>query len=414
MKVSSLIIIFIIYLTSFQYISSNPSYEDYTFIFLEKFRIGHKSKEINMILNSLISQSILFTNSKRDYSQEIQRNRKSDVLIDKLDFNGDVMYEFPFKLKLDDTKINNNKIQGIFGLGIDKDNSNALVDTLYEDKLISDKVLEFEVVEEGSKDALYLDFEPTISDYYYANLSSRDDFEDFFYSEAWIVDLTHIIFGSNKKELAFNNSLEVKGKAAIDTRTKYIYIPKDYLKYIQRAWNINRDGCKTILDSETDEKYFRCNLTMEDYIYSLPSLYLIMGGYGYRLKPEDLFEKEDKYYNSLIRFIDEENDLWILGIPFLREYKTLFDYTRTRVGFSGEDILNYKEEYDKWVAQTAEKDSSLFSGSIVDNIIVCIGTIIGICIILYVAFYSYKYWKDEKDNHFKLDEEYDKKKLYGP
>ena len=413
MKVSYLLILFI-YFNSFQYISSNPSYEDYTFLFLEKFRIGSKAKEINMILNSLISQSILFTNSKRDYAQEIQRYRKSDVLIDKLDFNGDIMPEFPFKLKLDDTKINNNKIQGIFGLGIDKDNSNALVDTLYENKLISDKVLEFEVVEEGSKDALYLDFEPSISDYYYANLSNRDDFEDFFYSEAWIVDLTHIIFGSNKKELSFNNSLEIRGKVAIDTRTKYIYIPKDYLKYIQRAWNINGEGCKTILDSETEEKYFRCNLTMEDNIYSLPSLYLIIGGYGYRLKPEDLFEKENKHYNCLIRFIDEENDLWILGIPFLREYKTLFDYTRKRVGFNGEDILNYKEEYDRWVIQTAEKDSSIFSGSIVDNIIVIIGTITGICIILYVAFYSYKYWKGEKDKHFPLDEEYDKKKLYGP
>ena len=412
MKFFSLLLI-LIYLITFQNISSNPSYEDYTFLFLEKFKIGSKSKEINMILNSLISESILFTNSKRDYSQEIQRKRKSDILIDKLNFNGDIMPEFPFKLKLDDTKINNNKIQGIFGLGINKDNSNTLVDTLYQNKLINDKVLEIEVIEEGSKDALYLDFEPKISDYFYANLTSRENFEDFFYSEAWICDLSHIIFGSNKEQLSFNNSLEVKGKVALDTRTKYIYIPKNYIKYIQRMWGINGEGCKTILDSETEEKYFRCNSSMENNIYSMPSLYLIIGGYGYRLKPEDLFEKEDKYFNCLIRFFDEENDLWILGIPFMREYKILFDYSRTRVGFSGEDILNYKEEYDKWVINTAEKDSSIFSGYTVEKIILIIGTIVGICIILYVAFKLHQYWKFENNNHFKLEEEYDKKKIYG-
>ena len=72
MKVKFLLLIFT-YLITFQYISSNPSFEDYTFLLVEKFKIGRKGKEINMILNSLISESILFTNSKRSYSQEIQR-----------------------------------------------------------------------------------------------------------------------------------------------------------------------------------------------------------------------------------------------------------------------------------------------------------------------------------------------------
>ena len=94
------------------------------------------------------------------------------------------------------------------------------------------------MAEEDSKDALYLEFEPKINNYYFADLSSRDDFEDFLYSEGWICDLSHIIFGSNKKELSFNNSLEIKGKVVFDTRTKYIYIHKNYLKYIQRICSI--------------------------------------------------------------------------------------------------------------------------------------------------------------------------------
>ena len=68
---NSLINIFIA-LNIFSSIITNPSYEEYSFLFLEKFKIGPKSKEINMILNSITSKSVLFTNSKRDYSQEIQ------------------------------------------------------------------------------------------------------------------------------------------------------------------------------------------------------------------------------------------------------------------------------------------------------------------------------------------------------
>ena len=84
----------------------------------------------------------------------------------------------------------------------------------------------------------------------------------------------------------------------------------------------------------------------------MPSIYFIIGGYGYLLKAEDLFEKNEDKYTCLIRFINEEEDLWILCVPFLREYKILFDRNKTRVGFSGEDIMNYKEEYDNWVIES--------------------------------------------------------------
>ena len=141
-----------------------------------------------MILNSISSKSVLFTNSKRDYSQEIQRNRKSDVLIDKLNFNGEIIPSFPFNLKLDETKLNNPKIQGEFGLGIDKDNSNVLVDTLYENKIIKDKILEIEVRQEKNKDVLYLNFEPNMDGFTYCDLTSKLN-ENNFYFQAWICNM---------------------------------------------------------------------------------------------------------------------------------------------------------------------------------------------------------------------------------
>ena len=412
MKVAPNLLNILVIVSLLQIISSNPSYEEYSFVFLEKFRIGPRYKEINMILNSISSKSILFTNSKRDYSNEIQKNRKSDVLIDKLNFNGEIIPSFPFNLKLDETKLNNPKIQGEFGLGIDSDNSNVLVDTFYENKIINDKILQIELDEEDKKDVLFLDFEPNVNDFTFCNLSSRLD-EDHFYSDAWICDLSHIVIGSNIGELSWNNFLETNGRAVIDTRTKYIYIPKEYMKYISNIWGINGEGCKIVLDTETEEKYFKCNLTMEQNIYSMPSIYFIIGGYGYRLKSENLFENDGKYFNSLIRFIDEDNDLWVLGVPFLRKYKVLFDYNQARVGFSGEDIMDYKNEYEKWVTDTAEKKSKLFQGYTRETIIFIIGTIIGTCIICYCAFWLYRTWNRGRNKYYvQTDEKYNKEENY--
>ena len=413
MKVFSNFLNILIISSLLQIISPNPSYEDYSYLSLEKFKIGSRSKEINMILNTIISKSVLFTNSKRDYSEEIQKNRKSDVLIEKINFKGEIIPSFPFNLKLDETQLNNPKIHGEFGLGIDKDNSNVLVDTLYENKIINDKILELGIIQEDKKEILSLNLEPLIDDFIFCNLSSKLE-EDNYYSQAWICDLSHIIIGSNKDDLSWNNTLETNGKVVFDSRTKYIYIPKNYLKYISTIWSINGEGCKVVLDRDSQEKYFKCNSTMEKHIYSMPSIYLIIGGYGFRLKPEDLFEKDGKEIKSIIRFINEDQDLWILGIPFFREYQILFDYNRTRVGFKGENIMNYKEHYDKWVIDTAEKNSKLFYGYTQETIAFIIGTIVGICIIFYVTFWLYRNWRRGTNKYFpQTDELADKTKHYN-
>ena len=356
----SLINIFIAF-NIFSSIITNPSYEEYSFLFLEKFKIGPKSKEINMILNSISSKSVLFTNSKRDYSQEIQRNRKSDVLIDKLNFNGEIIPSFPFNLKLDETKLNNPKIQGEFGLGIDKDNSNVLVDTLYENKILKDKILEIEVLQENNKDVLYLNFEPNMNGFTYCDLTSKLN-ENNFYSQAWICNISHAIIGSNKGELTWNKTIEVEGKAVFDTRTKYIYVPKDYMKYITNLWDINSAECKLVHELASDEKYYSCSLGMKNRITSMHSIYFVIGGFGYRLKAQDLFENDGKHLNCVIRFFNDDKNLWILGVPFLREYKAIFDFEYAKIGFKGGDILNFKQDYEKWSHEVAEQESQFFNG----------------------------------------------------
>ena len=419
MKVFSKLLNFLIISTLFILIKTTPSYEEYSKLFLDKIRIGSQSKEISLILSTLTSKTVLFTNSKRPYAQEIQRGRKSDVLIDKVSFAGQKIESFPFNLAIDETKLNNKDIQGIFGLGIDKEKTNDLIDILYDNQLITSKVIELDIEEGDKEDRAVLNLSPSTNDFTYCDLSKKKILSsDDFYYEAWICDLSHMVIGSTKADLVWKNTIEVKGEVAFDSRTKYIYVPKDYMKYITNLWNINSAECKLVHALSNDEKFYSCSLGMKNRISDMQSIYFVIGGYGYRLKANDLFENDGKHLNCVIRFFNDDKNLWILGVPFLREYKTIFDFDNAKIGFKGGDILNFKQDYDKWTKEVAEKENQFFNeyfkGYSWEKIIMIIGTIVGSLIILYVMFWLYRNCDRQNSKyHIELKEQYDKKEFYN-
>ena len=418
MKITFIFIHLFIILLLFTFITTgNPSYEEYTELYIDNIRIGSQSKLISLILNTISSKTVLFTNSKRPYAQQIQKGRKSDVLIDKVSIAGEKIDSFPFNLQIDDTQLNNINIQGELGLGIDKEKTCDLVDVLYDNDLISSKVIELELIEgQGDNDdKVALNLEPKVSDFRFCDLASKKflSSNDFYY-ESWICDLSHIILGSTKKDLLWNNTIEVKGKVAFDTRTKYVYIPKDYMKHITNEWNINDIDCKVVHDEESDEKYYSCDKSVKSKIFNMPSIYFIMDGYGFRLEAPDVFEIDGKKINCLIRFYNDNNDLWVLGIPFLREYKTVFDYEKKKIGFNGGTIVNYQKEYEKYTKEVEKKEKEgFFSSYSWEKIIMIIGAIIGTLIILYVMFWLYRNCRRQTSKyHIELNEQYDKKEFY--
>ena len=236
--------------------------------------------------------------------------------------------------------------------------------------------------------------------------------DDDYYHNAWIVKLSHIILGSTKKELTWDNAIEVDGHATFDSKTKYIYIPKECMKNIEKAWNINE--CKLVHDSESDEKYYSCTEDIESKLNTMNSIYFVMGGYGYKLRAQDLFEHDGKKFHCLIRFYNDENNLWILGAPFLINYNLVLDYDNTKVGLNGESIINYTEEYEKYEKEIEEQKKGFFEKYTWEKVLVIIGTIVGILIIIYVMFWLYRNFRREKPKyHIELNEQYDKKEIYN-
>ena len=401
----------IIYLLSF--IICKSSYEDYTTIILQKIRIGSQSKEISLIMNTLSTKTILFTNSKKPYASEIQRGRKSDVLIDKIQFDGQKIQSFPFNLKIDNTKLNDQDIQGEIGLGVDKDNSTDFIDILYENQIIAHKAIGFEYKEK--EDRFVFNLNPKVNDFKFSSLSQKKNFNssDFYY-ESWISDISHILIGSTLDQLDWKNTITVKGEVAFDSRTKYIYIPKDYMKYISDSWKINASDCKLAHDLENDEKYYICSNDKKNQISEMPSLYFIIGGYGYRMQAKDLFEKDGNKNICLIRFYKDINNLWILGLPFLKEYQMVLDYDNARIGFNGGDILNFTNDYEKWINEDINIIVKLLKGYSDEKKIMIAGTIIGTIIILYVLFWLYRSCRRDKPKyHIELQDQFDKKEYYN-
>lgn len=392
---------------------NNPSYERYTSLFFDNVKIGDPSKEISLILNTVSTQSVLFTNEKRPYYQEIQKEKRTNIFKDKVSFDGHVVKSFKFNLEVDDTNLNNKAIQGELGLGIDDKNTSEFINNLYDSKLINSRAIEIDFKELEKEDKVTLNFSPNKKSFNYCNISSKRFLaDDDYYHNAWIVKLSHIILGSTKKELTWDNAIEVDGHATFDSKTKYIYIPKEYMKNIEKAWNINE--CKLVHDSESDEKYYSCTEDIESKLNTMNSIYFVMGGYGYKLRAQDLFEHDGKKFHCLIRFYNDENNLWILGAPFLINYNLVLDYDNTKVGLNGESIINYTEEYEKYEKEIEEQKKGFFEKYTWEKVLVIIGTIVGILIIIYVMFWLYRNFRREKPKyHIELNEQYDKKEIYN-
>ena len=388
---------------------------NYTYPLLYKVRIGSQSTEIKLLLNSFSANNLLFTNTNRNYYKQISEGRKSDAFMDKLEFNGQIIRDFPFTLLMDNTGLNSQEIQGEFGLGIDKDNKNDLVENLLFNQIITKRKLILEVSNDLKSININLDTELYSNEFKYCNLSSKDNL-DLTYNEAWICDLSHIInieddtMKSNSESL-LENADEVKAKAVFDTRQKNLIFPSNYLAKFKNFIELNK--CKIITDKSLDEKYIQCD--KDNVISKKKSIYFLIDGYGLSFKVEELFEDDGKYINSIIKFSDSLNkyNLFIFGIPLFKKYNNLFDYDNKSIGFKGDGIYDLTNAYNIWLqknnivkgAKEVINNKTENNGNVnyKEQIAKIFGIIIGVSIIVCVLYHQYR--RRNGKLHSKLIEE---------
>ena len=366
---------------------------NYTYPLLYTVRIGSQSTEIKLLLNSFISNNLLFTNSNRKYFKEISEGRKSDAFLDKLEFNGQIIPDFPFTLILDNTGFNLQEIQGEFGLGIDKDNKNDLVENLFFNQIITERKLILETSKDLKSVEINLNTELTANEFKFCNLTRKSDL-DSIYSQAWVCDLTHIIEIEDNRvksntESIFENANPIEARAVFDTRQKYIILPTKYLEILSHFFGLK--NCKIIKEKFEGEKYFQCN-NKKSLINDKKSLYFIIDGYGFIFNMNELFEDDGKNINSIIRFSDSVNkhNLFIFGISLFKKYNVMFDYDNKVIGFKGDSIYDFSNIYKEWLEKKSiikiTSKEAKDEGNFKQKLVLVGGICFGIIIILVVWF----------------------------
>ena len=189
--------------------------KDFTLQYLFPMRIGEKAQDIQMLIDSTISNNIIFSNTDRPYAQMILTGTELDTFYDSTEINHQVIQNFTYTVQDDDTNLNNSKIQGILGLGISEYETNDLLDTLKNEQILNKRIIyvntpilkiEFQVDKLKNETKRF------------NNCSLTDKYDlDEKYHNSWICEYSHLFIGNNSKNLDWNDSMEINGRAIFDT-----------------------------------------------------------------------------------------------------------------------------------------------------------------------------------------------------
>ena len=382
---SIILLILLCYMINFIYSLEETENKSHTSL-LFGVQIGENNTQIKMLFNTFTTNQTLYSNSNRKYALKINQKRNHSYITEHITINEIIIPNFDFNIKIDPTNFNDNSIQGEFGLGINLEGKNRFINTLYNNKIIFQKEL---IIGPQTILDTYL-----ITDkYYFANTTDKKDLPEK-YHDSWIVEQSHILTGTSAKELVWNNSEEINARAVFDSSSKYIYLPIGYFNLILDIWNLNMTKCPIIEDGEK-VKYIRCNDATKDYFKNIKPIYFIFEGYALPFSAEELFEDiGDNKFESLVRFRDENYDIWTFGVPLFSKYKVWLKYDKKLIGFNGKNILDFHKDYVLW----RKENEKLLNKTSNDKKIVIIGAVMGSMVLLTILFFLIKSFRVENSN----------------
>ena len=378
-------LILLCYMINFIYSLEETENKSHTSL-LFGVQIGENNTQIKMLFNTFTTNQTLYSNSNRKYALKINQKRNHSYITEHITINEIIIPNFDFNIKIDPTNFNDNSIQGEFGLGINLEGKNDFINMLYNNKIIFQKEL---IIGPQTILDTYL-----ITDkYYFANTTDKKDLPEK-YHDSWIVEQSHILTGTSAKELVWNNSEEINARAVFDSSSKYIYLPIGYFNLILDIWNLNMTKCPIIEDGEK-VKYIRCNDATKDYFKNIKPIYFIFEGYALPFSAEELFEDiGDNKFESLVRFRDENYDIWTFGVPLFSKYKVWLKYDKKLIGFNGKNILDFHKDYVLW----RKENEKLLNKTSNDKKIVIIGAVMGSMVLLTILFFLIKSFRVENSN----------------
>ena len=240
---------------------------------------------------------------------------------------------------------------------------------------------------------------------------------------AWGMEFTHIF--TKNKENNISGITNITNISEIIVNLPYIKGVKKYFEFINETFFnelFEKKICKIIsfyrhdLYTNTKSYGYACDSNSKLFIDKLnnefPDLILYNFGFNrnFTLTKSDLFAyntndiSDSNLYFLIVDGIDDE-DRWILGIPFLKKYVISYDYDNKRLGF----YKNYGEgnedgDDDDKQNKSNNNDSNLYASVTFKVLII----ILSVFVIFVLGMLFQRYLKkDRKKRANELDDEYD-------
>ena len=146
------------------------------------------------------------------------------------------------------------------------------------------------------------------------------------------------------------------------------------------------------MEDKSKIKYIQCSNVKQDYFKKIKPIYFILDGYALPFSAVDLFENiGNNKFESLVRFRDENYDIWTFGVPLFNKYRVWLKYDKKMVGFNGTSILDFHKEYVSWRLE----DERVLNKTSNDKKIIIIGFVMGSMILLTILFCLIKSYRTQ-------------------
>jgi len=240
----------------------------------------------------------------------------------------------------------NTHLQGVLGLSYQSFNGPefSFVDSLQTTGSISKKIfaLKANTFHIGNYPTEVLQFP---QNYHTCNLTMNEGLAEEL-MDGWICDVTHFVIGETN---SFSDAEEIEGRVIFDSMLKNIEAPEVFLGVIKTHYidlNYEDSNCSLV---EEEKTYIVC-----ENIEQPLDLSFIIGGYALVIPGEKVFTKEEITDGSTprlvfnIAFTKQKHNVWRFGKVLLDEYMVVFDGEKGRVGFYGENKINFYKEWNDW------------------------------------------------------------------
>ena len=235
----------------------------------------------------------------------------------------------------------------------------------------------------------------------------------------WGINFTHIYLQSNEKDI--QEIEDITHNSEIIATYPYIKGVPEYFEYINTLFFdelFDKNICHIVNFTKHDiyprtKSYgYSCDSNSKYFIEKLnnkfPNLILYNNDFNrnFTLTKSELFayntidNSDTQLYFLILGGIDDENR-WIMGIPFLKKYVLSYDYDKKRIGF----YKNYENDnYDYDEDENKDDDYNFFSSLAFKIIMIVIG---GITLFLLGMFVNNLMKKSRKKRANELEDDYE-------